>query len=165
MSNLRLQRATIPTWMIDWHEWREDQPPCEDHIAIARALIDAGLEVDPWFSPACKIGHRGMVAALIDTGKVSADVMNAAVGHIGLVNFEDFAMIRLLVERGANINVATDLSKEVVNPLTNAIMHCDANMVRLLVELGADVNVKDSGEHNPFVPGHVSGRPTHARGG
>ena len=53
-----------------------------------------------------------MVAALIDTGKVSADVMNAAVGHIGLVNFEDFAMIRLLVERGANINVATDLSKK-----------------------------------------------------
>ena len=35
---------------IDWYKWREDQPPCEDHIAIARALIDAGLEVDP-FSP------------------------------------------------------------------------------------------------------------------
>ena len=80
---------------------------------------------------------------MIDTGKVSADVMNAAVGHLGLVNSEDFAMIRLLVERGANINVATDLSKEVINPLVNAIMHCDANMVRLLVELGADVNLKD----------------------
>ena len=130
----------------DWHHWSEDQPPCEDHIAIARALIDAGLEVDPWFPAACINGHRGMIEALIDTGKVSADVMNAAVCHIGLVNSEDFAMIRLLVERGANINVATDLSKEVVNPLTNAIMHCDANMVRLLVELGANVNVKDSGE-------------------
>ena len=87
-----------------------------------------------------------MIEALIDTGKVSADVMNAAVGHVGLVNLKNCAMIRLLVERGANINVATDLSKEVVNPLTNAIMHCDANMVRLLVELGANVNVKDSGE-------------------
>ncbi len=130
---------------IDWHKWREEQPPCENHIAVARALIDAGLEVDPVFPLACKLGHRGMVAALIDTGKVSADVMNAAVGHIGLVNSEDFAMIRLLVERGANINVATDVRKELVNPLFNAIMHCDANMVRLLVELGADVNVKDSG--------------------
>ena len=149
---------------IDWHKWREDQPPCEDHIAIARALIDAGLEVDSVFPDACKPGHRGMVAALIDTGKVSADVMNAAVGHVGLVNSEDFAMIRLLVERGANINVATDLSKEVINPLGNAIMHCDANMVRLLIELGADVNQKDA-NINPFVPGHVSGRPTHARGG
>lgn len=131
---------------IDWYKWREDQPPCEDNIAIARALIDAGLEVDPVFPLACKHGHRGMVAALIDTGKVSADVMNAAVGHIGLVNSEYFAMIRLLVERGANINVATDLSKDVLNPLVNAIMHCDANMVRLLVELGADVNLKDQGE-------------------
>ena len=147
-SNLRAcnysTEHTIPdSWMIDWHEWREDQPPCEDHIAIARALIDAGLEVDSVFPDACRVGHRGMVAALIDTGKVSADVMNAAVGHIGLVNFEDFAMIRLLVERGANINVATDLSKEVINPLGNAIMHCDANMVRVLIELGADVNKKD----------------------
>ena len=133
---------------IDWYKWREDQPPCEDHIAIARALIDAGLlEVDPVFPRACAYpGHRGMVAALIDTGKVSADVMNAAVGHVGLVRSEDFAMIRLLVERGANVNVATDLSKEVLNPLVNAIMHCDANMVRLLVELGADVNLKDQGE-------------------
>ena len=133
---------------IDWYKWREDQPPCEDHIAIARALIDAGLlEVDPVFPRACAYpGHRGMIAALIDTGKVSADVMNAAVGHVGLVRSEDFAMIRLLVERGANVNVATDLSKEVLNPLVNAIMHCDTNMVRLLVELGADVNLKDQGE-------------------
>ena len=128
---------------IDRYKWREDQPPCEDHIAIARALIDAGLEVDSVFPLACQTGHRGMVAALIDTGKVSTDVMNAAVGHLGLVNTEDFAMIRLLVERGANINVATDLSKEVINPLGNAIMHCDANMVRVLIELGADVNKKD----------------------
>ena len=128
---------------IDWHKWREDQPPCENHIAIARALIDAGLEVDSVFPLACKVGHRGMVAALIDTGKVSADVMNAAVGHIGLVNFEDVTMNRLLVERGANINVASDLSKNVMNPLFNAIMHCDANMVRLLIEVGADVNQKD----------------------
>ena len=133
---------------IDRYKWREDQPPCEDHIAIARALIDAGLlEVDPVFPRACAYpGHRGMIAALIDTGKVSADVMNAAVGHVGLVRSEDFAMIRLLVERGANVNVATDLSKEVLNPLVNAIMHCDTNMVRLLVELGADVNLKDQGE-------------------
>lgn len=144
---------------IDWYKWREEQPPCENHIAVARALIDAGLEVDSVFPLACKIGHRGMVAALIDTGKVSADVMNAAVCHIGLVNSEDFAMIRLLVERGANINVATDLSKEVVNPLTNAIMHCDANMVRLLVELGADVNVKDSGVTPLYLATCPGGQP------
>ena len=30
-----------------------------------------------------------------------------------------------------------------MNPLFNAIMHCDANMVRLLIEVGADVNQKD----------------------
>ena len=131
---------------IDWHKWREDQPPCENHIAIARALIDAGLEVDSVFPLACKVGHRGMVAALIDTGKVSADVMNAAVGHIGLVSTENFAVIRLLVERGANINVATDVAEEVMNPLFNAIVCCNANMVRVLIELGADVNVKDVGE-------------------
>jgi len=131
---------------IDWHKWREDQPPCENHIAIARALIDAGLEVDSVFPLACKVGHRGMVAALIDTGKVSTDVMNAAVGHIGLVSTENFAVIRLLVERGADINVATDLSKEVMNPLFNAIICRDANMVRLLIELGSDVNKKDVNE-------------------
>ena len=53
-----------PEPMIDWHKWREDQPPCEESIAIARALIDAGLEVDSVFPLACKVGHRGMVACL-----------------------------------------------------------------------------------------------------
>ena len=61
--------SNLEPHIIDWHKWREDQPPCEDHIAIARALIDAGLEVDFVFPDACRVGHRGMVAALIDTGK------------------------------------------------------------------------------------------------
>ena len=151
--------SNLEPHIIDWHKWRQDQPPCENHIAIARALIDAGLEVDFVFPDACRVGHRGMVAALIDTGKVSADVMNAAVGHIGLVNFEDFAMIRLLVERGANINVASDLSKNVMNPLFNAIMHCDANMVRLLIEVGADVNQKDANITPLALTSYTGGQP------
>ena len=126
---------------IAWWNWKKDQPPCEDHIAMARVLIDAGADnVDFVFPFACEVAHLGMVAALIDTGKVSADVMNAAVASIGLIATENAAMIRLLVERGASLNVATDLGKDTINPLMNAIMHCDANMVRLLVELGADVN-------------------------
>ena len=60
------------------------------------------------------------------------------------------AIVRLLIEYGANVNVKTDSSRNGKTPLHIAAGEGYVDVVRLLLQSGADVNATDDYGHTPL---------------
>jgi ankyrin repeat protein len=130
------------------------------HVECAKALLALGATVNrnpnSNFAPlhcACNSGHPACAQLLIDHGaqvdEVTEDFegcdqhgitpLHLACDHNGknITGFEE--CIRLLVEKGANINAQDPFGK---TPLHYA--YNNPNLIMILLELGADITIRDS---------------------
>jgi ankyrin repeat protein len=132
-NNLEIQRG-------EWMYHCKDQP-----------LGLAVLESDP-----------NAVVEAIDNGANVNDYL--AIAHsfrytplFIAVNFEDEAMVRLLIENGADIHLG-EKKPFVTTPLHKAANMGSMKMTQLLVELGADMHKLDGSGDTPFVRAALRGR-------
>jgi ankyrin repeat protein len=96
--------------------------------------------------------HKAIVEKLIEMGQASAVNTRSTPGDTTLhpaLQRADEAMIRLLLENGADANVA---NQERIWPLCLALAHESAaapKLTRLLLEFGADSNVAGTDPDRP----------------
>jgi ankyrin repeat protein len=103
--------------------------------AIARLLLEAGADVNQWFSEDC-FPDYGYALHIALTEQISA--LHNRPGY------SPEKMVQLLLEYGADVNGATTLGRTPLHWASNYYGKCGADLVRLLLETGeADVNAMD----------------------
>src|SRR5829696_3891150 len=134
------QVARIKTWIDQGAEWPDalsgDVAPTPAD-PVATRLMDS-----------LRAGNRAQVSRLLAS---TADAVNKR-GRDGAtplmfgVLYGDVAMVRTLIERGADVNLADDSG---ATPLMWALT--DLEKTRLLIEKGADVNVRSADGRTPVL--------------
>jgi ankyrin repeat protein len=130
---------------------------------LAKTLVEAGADVDQWdvFGEAPLFTAIG-AAARNDGGHASIDAANETDGA---------ALIRLLLERGANPNQQLHFRPANVNgstntrgatPLMRAAVNGDLELVKLLLEHGADAKLYMADRQTP-IHGVLAGRAPEKR--
>jgi ankyrin repeat protein len=126
-----------------------------NHDEIVDAILSAGMDV----SAMANVGHSALLAAIKNqnkrvteilinagailkpkNGKVSGDILIAA------IQWEDHALIKNLIEGGADVNAFGDSSAECydskcsyIRPLTAGVMRKDFYLINYLISAGAEI--------------------------
>jgi len=115
----------------------------------ARELVESGIE--PTFAEACALGDGERVARMLANDPDAMHVRSGD-GHtpLGLsIFFRHPDIARLLIERGADVNAASENVQRVA-PVHAAAAVCDRETMRMLLERGADVNARQQVDYTPL---------------
>jgi ankyrin repeat protein len=116
---------------------------------LAGILVQHGAEQDIYVAAA-----RGNVARVRELLDAHPDLLNsfAPDGHIPLglaAFFGQRAVVQLLLERGAKVNVSSRNPQKVM-PLHGAVSRGDIEITRLLLDKGAEVNARQERGFTPL---------------
>ncbi|MFL6246912.1 MAG: ankyrin repeat domain-containing protein [Thermoanaerobaculia bacterium] len=116
---------------------------------VARLLVERGAPVA--FAEACALGDLALVQRMLDADPNALHVRTAD-GHVPLglaIFFRHPDVARLLIERGADVNVPSENAQRVA-PVHAAAAACDRATMRLLLERGADANARQQMDFTPM---------------
>lgn len=140
------------------------------HVEVAQLLLAHGADVNApdqhqttplqW---AARFSSDKLVRLLLDAGaelELGADAVGYAALHYSTIHYAagqgSPETIRLLVERGANINIKDKYGR---TPLHLLALFKRGEVVDLLLELGADINSKDEDGLTPLQSAVKEGSP------
>ena len=114
------------------------------HQALADMLLDSG--VVPGFHEAAAIGDTARLETYLDRdpGLLDSDSPEGFPALALAAHFGQLAGVRLLIDRGANVNQVAR-HPLAVTPLHAALFGRQVDTARLLIERGADVNAARAG--------------------
>ena len=115
----------------------------EVDVELVRAFLDAGM------SPTSSVAESGPPMRVMLFG------LNACSPNVRPTKAETKAIVKMLLERGADIHAA---DKHGNNALTEAASKgCDRELIRMLIKAGARINVGNSTGLAPFEMGLWTG--------
>src|SRR5258708_10323624 len=134
------QTATIQNWIDQGADW----PDAASGDVTVPPLDAAGIAA----FAALRAGNRaGFLAAVRGNPRVSTlRGPGGATPLMAAALYGDAALVRIILKRGADPNVANDTG---VTPLMWAVT--DIEKTRLLVDAGADVNARSADGRSPII--------------
>lgn len=121
------------------------------HAEVVSTLLDKGIKIDPMdatkiLTCAVRNGHNSVVELLVGRGGCNANRLDGFLVSplIHAVAQKNTAIVRLLLEHGADPNLATNTCPS--TPLEEAAQVGNETIVRLLLEYGAWVDMVDDME-------------------
>ncbi|MGE3164007.1 MAG: ankyrin repeat domain-containing protein [Planctomycetota bacterium] len=129
---------------------------------LARVIVDTGYETDPF--EAAALGDARRFEELLDPEPTLVDARSVdgfTPLHLACF-FDRIQVVRLLLERDADPNVAAENLSE-VHPIHSAVAARSVEIVKLLLEHGADPNARQHGGWTPLHAAAMHGHQELAR--
>jgi ankyrin repeat protein len=139
------------------------------HVAVLDLIAKREPDVEtegkylPELAPAAATGHLPMLRHLLNNYELDIDKRDGATYETALYKATargDEAMVRLLLEKGANVDITTDCG---FTALHRASMDGNEAIVRQLLDKGADTNSEDIIGETPLEKANETGNKEIAR--